>query len=127
MRQFLRIWHIGVILKQYRLDKLFDTDRLPGPVRWLGVLMPSGKDVSGLPRGERLRLALQDLGPVYVKFGQILSTRRDLLPRDIADELALLQDQVPPFPGEEARRIIEKALGEAVDKICASFDTQSLA
>jgi len=127
MRQFLRIWHIGVILKQYRLDELFNTDRLPGPVRWLRVFMPNGKDVSGLKRGERLRLALQELGPVYVKFGQILSTRRDLLPRDIADELALLQDQVPPFPGEEARRIIEKALGEPVDTIFASFDTRPLA
>jgi len=127
MRQFLRIWHIGVILKQYRLDELFNTDRLPGPVRWLRVFIPNGKDVSGLPRGERLRLALQELGPVYVKFGQILSTRRDLLPLDIADELALLQDQVPPFPGEEAREIIEKALGEPVDTIFASFDTRPLA
>jgi ubiquinone biosynthesis protein len=127
MRQFLRIWHIGVILKQYRLDELFNTDRLPGPVRWLRVFIPGGRDLSGLPRGERLRLALQELGPVYVKFGQILSTRRDLLPLDIADELALLQDQVPPFPGEEAREIIEKALGEPVDTIFASFDTRPLA
>mgnify|MGYP001547845326 FL=1 len=127
MRQFLRIWHIGVILKRYRLDELFNTDRLPGPIRWLRVFIPTGKDVSGLPRGERLRLALQELGPVYVKFGQILSTRRDLLPLDIADELALLQDHVPPFPGEEARAIIEKALGEPVDTIFASFDTQPLA
>lgn len=127
LRQFLRIWHIGVILKQYRLDELFNTTRLPGPVRWLRVFIPSGKDVSGLPRGERLRLALQELGPVYVKFGQILSTRRDLLPLDIADELALLQDQVPPFPGEQAREIIEKALGEPVDTVFASFDSTPLA
>ena len=127
LRQFMRIWHIGVILKRYRLDELFNTARLPGPVRWLRVFIPAGKDISGLPRGERLRLALQELGPVYVKFGQILSTRRDLLPLDIADELALLQDQVPPFPGEEARDIIEKALGEPVDTIFASFDTQPLA
>ncbi len=127
MRQFLRIWHIGVILKRYRLDQLFNTDRLPGPVRWLRIFIPAGKDVSGLPRGERLRLAVQELGPVYVKFGQILSTRRDLLPPDIADELALLQDHVPPFPGEQAREIIEKALGEPVDKIFASFDTKPLA
>ena len=127
LRQFLRVWHIGVILKKYRLDKLFDATRLPGPVRWMRVFIPSGKDMSGLPRGERLRLALQELGPVYVKFGQILSTRRDLLPTDIADELALLQDQVPPFPGEQAREIIEKALGEPVDTVFASFDTQPLA
>ena len=127
LRQFLRIWHIGVILKRYRLDELFNTTRLPGPIRWVRGLIPTSKDMSGLPRGERLRLALQELGPVYVKFGQILSTRRDLLPLDIADELALLQDQVPPFPGEEARDIIEKALGEPVDTIFASFDTQPLA
>ncbi len=127
LRQFMRLWHIGVILKRYRLDELFNTNRLPGTVRWLRVLMPSGKDLSGLLRGERLRLALQDLGPVYVKFGQILSTRRDLLPQNIADELALLQDQVPPFPGEQARTIIEDALDEPIDEIFASFDTQPLA
>lgn len=127
LRQFFRIWHIGVILKKYRLDELFKTTRLPGPIRWMRVFVPSGKDMSGLPRGERLRLALQELGPVYVKFGQILSTRRDLLPVDIADELALLQDQVPPFPGEQARDIIEKALGEPVDTVFAAFDTQPLA
>jgi len=127
LRQFLRIWHIGVILKRYRLDELFNTTRLPGPVRWMRVFIPTGKDVSGLPRGERLRLALQELGPVYVKFGQILSTRRDLLPLDIADELALLQDHVPPFSGEQARDIIEEALAEPVDTIFASFDTQPLA
>jgi len=127
LRQFLRVWHIAVILNRYHLHDLIPTTRLPGPVRWLRVFMPVNKDVSELARGERLRLALQDLGPVYVKFGQILSTRRDLLPLDIADELALLQDQVPPFPGDQARDIIEKALGESVDTIFASFDTQPLA
>ncbi|MGD9021185.1 MAG: ubiquinone biosynthesis regulatory protein kinase UbiB [Lysobacterales bacterium] len=127
LRQFTRVWHIGVILKRYRLDELVDAGRLPASLRWLGLLMPRGKDVSGLPRGERLRLALQDLGPVYVKFGQILSTRRDLLPPDIAEELALLQDQVPPFPGEEARAIIEDSLGEPVDEVFASFDAEPLA
>lgn len=127
MRQFLRVWHIGATLKRYRLDELFNTDRLPKTVHWLRVFMPSGKDLSGLARGERLRMALQDLGPVYVKFGQILSTRRDLLPQDIADELALLQDQVPPFPGQQAREIIEDALGQPVDEIFASFDTNPLA
>ena len=127
LRQFLRIWHIGVILKRYRLDNLFSAARLPGPIRWMRVFIPSGKEVSGLPRGERLRLALQELGPVYVKFGQILSTRRDLLPQDIADELALLQDQVPPFPGEQAQQIIEQALGQPVAEVFASFDTNPLA
>ncbi len=127
MRQFLRVWHIGVILKRYRLDKLLTTAPLPAPIRWLRVFIPTGKELTGLPRGERLRLALQELGPVYVKFGQILSTRRDLLPLDIADELALLQDRVPPFPGEQARAIIEEALGEPVNEVFASFDTNPLA
>ena len=127
LRQFLRIWHIGVILKRYRLDNLFNTAELPAPIRWLRVFIPAGKDLSELPRGERLRLALQELGPVYVKFGQILSTRRDLLPQDIADELALLQDHVPPFPGEQARAIIEEALKKPVDEVFASFDTTPLA
>ena len=127
LRQFLRIWHIGVILKRYRLDNLYSAARLSTPLRWLLLFVPSGKDMSELPRGERLRLALQDLGPVYVKFGQILSTRRDLLPADIADELALLQDQVPPFPGEQAREIIEKELGKPVEELFASFDTEPLA
>ncbi len=127
LRQFLRIWHISVIVKRYRLDKLFSTVQLPAPIRWLRAFIPTGKDLSDLPRGERLRLALQELGPVYVKFGQILSTRRDLLPQDIADELALLQDQVPPFPGEQARKIIEDALGKPVDEVFASFDAKPLA
>ena len=127
LRQFLRVWHIVVILKRYRLDELLGDGRLPGPVRWLLVFIPGGKDVSELPRGERLRMALQDLGPVYVKFGQILSTRRDLLPLDIAEELALLQDQVPPFPGDQARSIIEASLGEPVNDIFATFDTVPLA
>jgi len=127
LRQFLRVWHIGVILKRYRLDELFNTDQLPRPIRWVRMFIPTSKDMSTLSRGERLRRALQDLGPVYVKFGQILSTRRDLLPQDIADELALLQDQVPPFPGEQARDIIEAALGEPVSEVFASFDTKPLA
>jgi ubiquinone biosynthesis protein len=78
-------------------------------------------------RGARLRLALQELGPVFVKFGQALSTRRDLLPPDIADELVLLQDQVPPFDGEVAKSIAEQALGVPLDSVFARFDTTPLA
>src|SRR5580698_11256854 len=68
-----------------------------------------------LPRGVRLRMALESLGPIFVKFGQVLSTRRDLLPLDIADELAKLQDQVPPFDFEHSVALIEKSLGAKVD------------
>jgi ubiquinone biosynthesis protein len=78
-------------------------------------------------RGERLRLALEQLGPVFVKFGQAISTRRDLLPADIADELVKLQDSVPPFPGETARKIVQESLGQPVDQLFGSFDTAALA
>jgi len=80
-----------------------------------------------LPRGERLRLALEELGPVFVKFGQALSTRPDILPPEVAAELAKLQDRVPPFPGAEARAIVEKALGKPVTELFAEFDEVPLA
>lgn len=73
------------------------------------------------PRGERLRLALESLGPVFVKFGQVLSTRRDLLPTDIADELAKLQDQVPPFPSELALQTLERVYGKPVSAVFREF------
>ena len=79
------------------------------------------------PRAVRLRLALEALGPIFVKFGQILSTRRDLLPDDIADELAKLQDQVPPFPGDAAVAMIERAQGKSLDKIFRHFERTALA
>lgn len=79
------------------------------------------------PRAERLRLALEALGPIFVKFGQMLSTRRDLLPTDIAEELAKLQDQVPPFPSELALAQIEKSFGRPVTELFASFDEQPVA
>jgi ubiquinone biosynthesis protein len=78
-------------------------------------------------RGQRLRLALEELGPVFVKFGQAISTRRDLLPPDIANELVKLQDNVPPFDGEVARRIAETALGAPVTALFGSFDPTPLA
>ncbi len=79
------------------------------------------------PRGERLREALENLGPIFVKFGQVMSTRRDLLPPDIADELAHLQDRVPPFESALAVAIIEKSFGRPLDKIFASFDLTPIA
>jgi len=79
------------------------------------------------PRGVRLRRALETLGPIFVKFGQALSTRRDLLPPDIADELAKLQDHVPPFPGELAAAEVERALGKPVAQLFRSFDVQPVA
>ena len=82
---------------------------------------------SSSTRGRRLREALETLGPIFVKFGQILSTRRDLLPLDIADELAKLQDQVPPFPSALAVAEIERSLGRSIQEVFSSFETQPVA
>ena len=98
-------------------------------LRWLALLSPwlwLQRSERG-SRGERLRLALEQLGPVFVKFGQAISTRRDLLPPDIADELVKLQDRVPPFDGNTARELIESALGRPVGEIFRSFDATPLA
>src|ERR1035437_1756859 len=78
------------------------------------------------PRAVRLRLALETLGPIFVKFGQILSTRRDLLPPDIADELAKLQDQVPPFPTQQAIDELERVYGKPLAEVFATFDQESV-
>jgi ubiquinone biosynthesis protein len=133
IRQFGRLLRIGTILARYRLDDLLADNAALRPlhrlVRTLRMLAPwaGSREVAGKPRGERLRLALQDMGPVYVKFGQIVSTRRDLIPADIADELALLQDQVPPFPGEQAKAIVEQALEKPISELFAQFDMVPLA
>src|SRR5690242_16070811 len=84
------------------------------------------RDLSS-PRAVRLRQALEDLGPIFMKFGQMLSTRRDLLPADIADELAKLQDRVPPFPSEIAQRVVSEAYGLPLDQVFAKFDANPLA
>jgi ubiquinone biosynthesis protein len=124
----LRAARIGRVLLRYRLDALLDDTPAE---RWLKLMRPfvprASAEVEAMPRGVRLRVALQELGPIFVKFGQILSTRRDLVPPDVADELALLQDRVAPFDGEAARRIVEQALGRPVSEAFASFDTAPLA
>ncbi|KQW41959.1 MULTISPECIES: ubiquinone biosynthesis regulatory protein kinase UbiB [unclassified Roseateles] len=79
------------------------------------------------PRGARLRLALEGLGPIFVKFGQVLSTRRDLLPEDVAQELAKLQDRVPPFPASLSREMVERAFGRPLEELFASFDAEPIA
>ena len=122
-----RIFRIAMVLARYRLDTLILDLPALRLARIVRVLPWGRRGVRGLPRGARLRLALQELGPVYVKFGQILSTRRDLLPADIAQELAGLQEHVPPFPGEQARAIVEQELGKPIDQLFASFDTEPIA
>ena len=109
-----------------RLKRLWQIQRV---VRKYGLLefVPGRAPTRSTPRGERLRLALEELGPVFVKMGQALSTRPDLLPADIAIELSKLQDQVPPFPGAVAQAEVERALGRPVAELFASFDPQPLA
>ena len=128
MKSALHALRIGRVLVRYRLDSLADGTAAE---RWLRLMRPfvprASADIEAMPRGARLRLALQDLGPIFVKFGQILSTRRDLVPPDVAEELALLQDRVAPFDGDTARRIVEDALDRPVAEAFASFDTTPLA
>ncbi|WP_374012824.1 ubiquinone biosynthesis regulatory protein kinase UbiB [Pseudoxanthomonas koreensis] len=128
MRAALRAWRIGRVILRHRLDELLaGTAFAP----WLRLARPfaprAPAAIATQPRGARVRLALQALGPIFVKFGQILSTRRDLVPADIAEELALLQDQVAPFDGEVARAIVEQALGQPVATAFAAFDITPLA
>jgi ubiquinone biosynthesis protein len=128
MKSALRALRIGRVLVRYRLDELLDGTPAE---RWLKLLRPfvprAPRAIASLPRGARLRLALQELGPIFVKFGQILSTRRDLVPPDVASELTLLQDRVAPFDGDAARAIVEQALGRPVADAFAHFDTTPLA
>ena len=128
MSRTLRLAKIFRTIGRYRLDEFINTERLPGLPRMALAMSPWRlQRVPDLTRGVRLRRALEELGPVFIKFGQMLSTRRDLLPEDIADELAKLQDDVPPFPGREAQAIVEKALGKPIDELYASFETTPMA
>jgi ubiquinone biosynthesis protein len=115
---------ISVALR-YRLDTLVDS-QLPKIAQWLIFplrILPTPAET----QGARLRLALEALGPIFVKFGQMLSTRRDLLPPDIADELAKLQDDVPPFPQEQSVAIIERGLGQKINAVFEQFDSMPMA
>ena len=127
--QALRLLYINAILVRHGLDEIILAAPPFRSLRFLLYLLPWNW-VRRRPRearSVRIRRALEDLGPIFVKFGQILSTRRDLLPEDIGDELSGLQDRVPPFPGSEARRIIERSLGRSVDELFESFDEEPLA
>ncbi len=128
MRRLRRLLKIAWVASRYRLDRFVDRRRLPLPIRLLHRLGPCRKTAArGLARGARLRLALEELGPVFVKFGQLLSTRRDLLPDDLAAELARLQDAVPPFASELARQLVERSLGASTEALFARFDPRPLA
>ncbi len=128
MTALRRALRIARVLLRYRLDDLLTGTPAE---RWLRLARPfvprASREVAAMPPGERLRLALQELGPIFVKFGQILSTRRDLVPPDIAEQLALLQDRVAPFDGQVARGLVERALGLDIGVAFARFDIAPLA
>jgi ubiquinone biosynthesis protein len=127
-RQALRLFRINWVLLRHGLDEVILATHLFRPLRWVTYITPwywLRRDLPPYP--VRVRRALEDLGPIFVKFGQILSTRRDLLPDDLAVELAKLQDRVPPFPGEQARALIEKAWGRPVGVVLDAFDPVPLA
>lgn len=127
-RQLLRLLHINIVLVRHGLDEIILATHLFRPVRYVLYLLPwywlRGKQP---PRAVRIRRALEDLGPIFVKFGQLLSTRPDLLPEDIARELALLQDRVQPFPGAQAQAFIEQAYEKPVLEVFKEFDATPLA
>ena len=124
-----RLIEIQRVLVRNGLDEFVRETHLYRPLRFLYFLSPWTwfQRARTSSRGERLRLALEELGPIFVKLGQAVSTRRDLLPLDIADELAKLQDRVPPFAGAEAQRLIEQALGAPVSTLFSEFDATPLA
>ncbi|MFT3801661.1 MAG: ubiquinone biosynthesis regulatory protein kinase UbiB [Burkholderiaceae bacterium] len=130
MVRLTRLVRIGFVAWRYGLDEIAASGAaattgsqwLLRLTRWLRL----GRRFEA-PRGQRLREALESLGPIFVKFGQVLSTRRDLLPPDIVDELSLLQDQVPPFDGQRAVAEIERGLGKPIGTVFAEFDTVPIA
>jgi ubiquinone biosynthesis protein len=124
VRALWRMMHIARVALRWRLDEITPAAVLFTPLTWF---RSDEKEAAKLSRGARLRRALEELGPIFVKAGQILSTRRDLMPADIADELALLQDRVKPFGSELALQTIEHALGASIASFFTSVDAEPLA
>ncbi len=127
-RILLRLVHINWVMMFHGLDEIILKTHLFRPIRFLAWFSPNywlrkPKE----PRGVRIRRTLEDLGPIFVKFGQALSTRKDLLPEDIADELVKLQDRVPPFASDVARRIVEQQLGQPIADAFSEFESAPLA
>jgi ubiquinone biosynthesis protein len=123
-----RVMRINFILVRYNLDEFIYSTTWFSPFRFFMYFNPwywTLKNTS--TRGQRIRYALEALGPIFIKAGQVLSTRRDILPDDIADELALLQDRVAPFPGKKAVAIVQESLGLPINEIFLQFDEQPLA
>ena len=126
MRHFARLVLIVFTVLRYGMDELALSGFRQRWVRALVRVITIGRRLDA-PRGERMRLTLERLGPIFVKFGQVLSTRRDLLPTDVADELAKLQDRVPPFPAAQARRLVEQAFGQSIEALFSEFEAEPVA
>jgi len=114
------------VMLRFGLDELFLTSFQKPWLNALARVLSLGRNLKA-PRGQRIREALEHLGPIFVKFGQVLSTRRDLLALDIADELARLQDQVPPFASDVAIASIERSFNKKLGDIFVSFDREPIA
>ena len=126
MKNLARLVFIVVTILRFGLDEVVLSAFRQRWVRALVRLVTIGRRLQA-PRAERLRQGLERLGPIFVKFGQVLSTRRDLIPLDVADELAKLQDRVPPFPAAQARALVEKAFGRPIHVVFSSFDAEPVA
>jgi len=127
MKRLKRIKTILRTLYLYRLAELFAALVRPGWARTLLKMLPQSSEFENEPPAVRLRLALESLGPIFIKFGQVLSTRPDLIPHDYAVELAKLQDKVPPFDAQLSRLQIEKSLGQSIETLYAEFETEPVA
>src|SRR5512134_3237615 len=126
MRRLARLLFIALTLLRFGVDEVALSGFKQRWVRALVRVATIGRRFDA-PRGVRLRKAFERLGPIFVKFGQVLSTRRDVLPLDVANELALLQDRVPPFPGAQAVSIVERAFGASIGTLFERFDTEPVA
>ncbi|HNR10964.1 MAG TPA: AarF/UbiB family protein, partial [Nitrosomonas europaea] len=124
--RFFRLLKIILIAFRFGLDEILFTQVRLRILKVFSALLPFRSRLQ-LPRAVRLRLALEALGPIFIKFGQMLSTRRDLLAQDFAEELALLQDRVPPFPSEQAVQILETVYGRPVHEVFLEFDIKPVA
>ncbi|HIE39864.1 MAG TPA: ubiquinone biosynthesis regulatory protein kinase UbiB [Thiomicrorhabdus sp.] len=128
LKQLFRMIKINRVLTYYQIDKMVLTDTKYAWLIWFNMVLPwNWRSKSFGSRGENIRLALEELGPIFIKLGQALSTRKDLLPADISIELIKLQDDCPPFDAEHSKKLVEEALGKTTEEAFAEFDTEPMA
>ncbi len=128
LKQLFRMIKINRVLTYYQIDKMVLTDTKYAWLIWFNMVLPwNWRGKSSGSRGENIRLALEELGPIFIKLGQALSTRKDLLPPDISVELIKLQDDCPPFDAEHSKQLVEEALGKTTEEAFAEFDTEPMA